>query len=115
MLIDALGGVCLNCGSTDRLEFDHVLPEDKVFDIAPNLEISLERLLPELQKCQILCRNCHANKTNIDNGHQVGGVHGLTGTYTNYGCRCDECRAVWAKSRRKYQKSLRTRQWYAKI
>ena len=105
-LIDALGGVCIDCGSSSKLEFDHVIPADKSFEIATSLERKLETILTELQKCQLLCRVCHTKKTHLDNGHGLGGEHGLPGTYSNYGCRCELCTEVWRISCIKYRKKI---------
>lgn len=119
-----LGGECVNCGATTDLEFDHVFPEDKIFNIgSSHLEYSYEHILPELQKCQLLCHYCHIKKTTTDT---VEIKHGTVGAYVNRKCRCGICRAVWYKYTRKYverynntdvetrrkQQSLRSRRYY---
>lgn len=46
------------------MEFDHL--RDKSFTIATvvyQLKISLERLKEEIAKCEIVCSNCHKNRT----------------------------------------------------
>ena len=58
-LISHLGGKCVKCESTDRLEFDHINPNDKSFNVQGSLGSSLERLLEEAKKCQLLCYGCH--------------------------------------------------------
>lgn len=95
-----LGGVCVNCGSDKQLEFDHVFPEDMLFRIGNHIDCSIEKVLPELQKCQLLCRSCHINKTIADSGDNLL-AHGTAAMYTNHGCRCEQCRAVWSKYTRK--------------
>ena len=66
-LIDKLGGQCVSCGTTDNLEFDHINPLDKSLDITHKLTLKnayqLEEVLEELNKCQLLCEQCHKNKT----------------------------------------------------
>lgn len=100
LLKSLLGGSCVSCGATSNLEFDHVIPEDKSFIIAGNsIELGLERILPELQKCQLLCRKCHREKTNSD---IAVGEHGMPSMYSNKGCRCDKCRIAWNKYTRKH-------------
>ena len=96
-----LGGACVNCQATKQLEFDHVIPEDKSFNLATScMEYSLETILPELQKCQLLCRSCHIRKTISDRGFNVE-RHGTPGMYSNRGCRCSDCRKSWAPYTRK--------------
>jgi len=48
MLYDLLGEECVRCGSTDRLQFDHVDPTTKVFNVSLNLgNVSKAVLLEE--------------------------------------------------------------------
>lgn len=53
------------CGETNllKLQFDHL--HDKEFEIglAVMQGYSLERIKPEIEKCQILCANCHSVKS----------------------------------------------------
>ncbi len=83
-----LGNKCVNCGSTENLEFDHIDPNNKE-DVLVNLAArSLEKFWQEVVKCQLLCRSCHQEKTNRDNGW---GVEHNQNRYS-HGCRCNECR-----------------------
>jgi hypothetical protein len=58
---------CSRCGINDIrvLEFDHVDPSTKSFSIARAMHdiVSWDKLIAEIQKCQILCANCHKIKT----------------------------------------------------
>lgn len=97
-----LGGVCVNCGSKKHLEFDHVIPEEKSFNLATSyMEYSIEKVLPELQKCQLLCRKCHVIKTASDNGYNLF-IHGTPAMYTNHRCRCGLCTDAWSRYAKKY-------------
>lgn len=62
--VEYKGGKCIVCGydKCDRaLDFHHLNPEEKDFTIASNnTKFRLEQLKPELDKCVLLCRNCHA-------------------------------------------------------
>lgn len=61
--INYLGGKCQICGETNIhvLCFHHIDPTTKKFNIlgCKNRRMSFEHLKPELDKCQLLCINCH--------------------------------------------------------
>ena len=69
-LIEQLGGKCVGykkvCGVTENLQFDHKDPRTKSFTIAPKLTSSIEVLYEEVDKCQLLCPDCHLEKTKED-------------------------------------------------
>lgn len=91
---------CVRCGSQKRLELDHVDPKLKV---SHNIwSWSEKRRLEEIEKCQVLCRNCHQMKTRED--MNWGQVHGTTNSYNNYGCRCVECTKAAVDKSREFRK-----------
>jgi hypothetical protein len=51
---------CL-CGESDPvcLEFHHLNPEEKDFEVTDSLNRSLDTLFREIRKCIVLCANCH--------------------------------------------------------
>jgi hypothetical protein len=56
------GCSCEICGAIENAEFydfHHRVPEDKSFDVTSNLMRKWSTLLPELDKCLMLCPNCH--------------------------------------------------------
>lgn len=61
--IDYLGGECIRCGYNEHLAaltFHHLEPNEKEFTIAYNRHsVSWDKLKEELDKCVILCSNCH--------------------------------------------------------
>lgn len=83
-------GPCALCGSSDRLEVDHVDPnsktDHKVWSWAE------PRMLAELAKCQALCHQCHLEKTIKQLSTPL--IHGLISSYMKHGCRCELCRAT---------------------
>ncbi len=55
---------CLDCGETDPvvLEFDHL--RDKVFSIGQDLSRrNWQSILSEIEKCEVVCANCHRRRT----------------------------------------------------
>lgn len=105
MALDYLGGVCVVCGADDNLQFDHIDPSTKEFSIAPGLRYSWSRVLVELDKCQLLCKEHHWEKTRKDR-RLNDGKHGIIGMYTNNKCRCTECRRAWAEYHRKKKNGI---------
>lgn len=54
---------CFNCGFCKHpaaLEFHHLDKNIKDFNIGANTHMPWELLLKEIEKCQVLCSNCHA-------------------------------------------------------
>ena len=56
---------CIGCGTYERLELDHINRQDKEFDPRPRMECKTmtERQWKEIEKCQLLCYDCHREKT----------------------------------------------------
>lgn len=101
--IEFLGGKCENCGSKDKLEFNHIDPVDKRFTIGSNLGRNKRILTAELLKCQLLCHDCHIDDTLLRQGANRA-KHGTAGKYSNGRCRCRPCKDAWAKY-------IRTKRW----
>lgn len=56
------GGKCLSCGYSKylgALEFHHLNPLEKEFALSKTRSQSWSRIKPELDKCILLCSNCH--------------------------------------------------------
>lgn len=64
--LNYLGGLCVECGSTDDLIFDHIDPETKEYAIAKIMCHRWEKVQKELDKCQLLCAVCNKTKTRQD-------------------------------------------------
>ena len=61
--LERLGGKCVVCGTTENLEFDHIDKTTKKFKITNGLSYSLEKLYEEVDKCQLLCKKHHIEKS----------------------------------------------------
>ena len=99
--INQLGGKCFKCGTTENLEFDHIDPELKDFNIAKLWSYSQEKFELELKKCQLLCNKCHKEKTK--NSFIQKREHGTWGMYRRGKCKCDICREFFNDYRRKWR------------
>lgn len=56
------GARCSICGYDKyigALEFHHVNPDEKEFSFSKMRSYNFERVKPELDKCIVVCSNCH--------------------------------------------------------
>lgn len=63
---------CELCGYNKfagALHFNHKNPEEKSFDISSNPRRKLSDTMAEIEKCNVLCANCHAEHTFKNNHH----------------------------------------------
>lgn len=62
-LIRYKGGKCEQCGYNKPYvsvyHFHHINPEEKDFTVSKHINRSLNSLKKEVDKCQLLCSNCH--------------------------------------------------------
>lgn len=99
------GKSCVQCGSTQSLEVDHIDPAQKVSHRIWTWAIP--RRDAELAKCQVLCTECHKVKTRMQ---RPVPEHGTISRYGGiHKCRCDLCRRANAdrKKANEAKKKLR--------
>jgi hypothetical protein len=62
---------CTDCGHSFPyyvMQFDHVRGE-KLFNIGANYAgVTREKLIAEIEKCDVVCANCHAIRTHVMSG-----------------------------------------------
>lgn len=96
-------GPCKVCSSYNRLEIDHVNPTSKssvlkLYRTNSFWSWAEKRLAKELEKCQVLCHKCHAEKT----WKAHAAPHGTDSRYRSTKqrrCRCDLCRMAHARAK----------------
>jgi|ERR1051326_6085747 hypothetical protein len=57
---------CMDCNNSfppECMDFDHREGTEKCFTIGSRTTLSLERLMTEIAKCDIVCSNCHRIRT----------------------------------------------------
>lgn len=92
----AENGPCKRCGTWDDLQVDHIDGSQKV---SHNVwSWSKSRREAELDKCQVLCQDCHLEKSRENDEQPPATTHGTRTMYRYHGCRCAECRA-WNAAR----------------
>lgn len=92
-------GPCIDCGSHDQPEVDHV---DRTTKVSHRVWTwSKERRDAELAKCVVRCRPCHLAKSFAVGDIQPPSPHGSKRRYDVHGCRCTDCRAGNTARRRK--------------
>ena len=63
--VEYLGGKCSRCGYSrciSALTFHHRKPSEKEFSFGEIRWKSWDDMVKELKKCDLLCRNCHAEE-----------------------------------------------------
>lgn len=66
MLYDYLANkCCTDCGISNPivLEFDHIDPTNKKHNVSSMMGYSWSKILEEINKCDIVCANCHRIRT----------------------------------------------------
>ncbi len=61
--VEYKGGACNRCGYKKcmaALEFHHVDPSQKEFELTRAMTLSWDKAKIELDKCELVCANCHA-------------------------------------------------------
>lgn len=102
--LSKLGNRCNSCGSTKDLQFDHIDRTNKSMDLSDMFSHSITSISKELDKCQLLCIECHRQKTYIDLGYKR---HGTLRSYRDKKCRCEECNGAWEDYKIKHAKRRR--------
>lgn len=105
-MLEVIGKTCVECGSGENIEIDHIDSKKKAFDISVAWAYAWEAVLEELRKCQPLCKACHIIKSINDRGQKVArGTHGTlsAGRY----CKCELCRAAKNKYMREWKRKRR--------
>ncbi len=63
--VEYLGGKCVKCGydkCVAALHFHHKDKKDKEFKISDGLIRAWNLVVKELDKCELVCANCHAEE-----------------------------------------------------
>lgn len=62
---------CFDCENNDWrvLEFDHRDRKIKEFNLANSVQYSIERIQKEIDKCDVVCANCHRIRTIKQRGY----------------------------------------------
>ena len=96
--------VCSYCQGVDSLELDHIDPATKITNSIWSW--STPRRESEISKCQVLCHECHLEKTKLwwDGMRK----HGDQSTYRR-GCRCELCKSKELSRWRAQRKKRRNR------
>lgn len=98
-------GPCINCGSTQNLEVDHVNAVQKITHRVWSW--SAERREAELNKCVVRCHDCHKKKTaeaHENPTYEIRFRHGSRSMYQKHRCRCKAC-MNWNKLRRRIERA----------
>jgi hypothetical protein len=102
--ISLLGGKCVDCGTIENLEFDHVNSAEKSFPISKKMNNgNWEVILEELKKCVLRCSTCHLQKSFEAGDIPPKATHGTYAMYSHHRCRCDDCKAAKRAMNKEYR------------
>lgn len=105
--IDYLGGECQKCGATNSLEFDHTKRDRTSYKqlVSYLLACNWDKVVQELNRCQLLCKSCHIKKSTYERHGDVSIKHSAS-SYRYGRCRCEICtyansvyKSEWCKAR----------------
>lgn len=95
------GGKCIDCGTTDSLEFDHADASSKLLDVGKLFTSYTDsKIRAELDKCVLRCTDCHIIKSRSEDWETVGHGEGISGKRN---CPCDLCRTKKSDYNRAYR------------
>lgn len=114
--IQVLGGKCIKCGTDQELQFDHINPSEKKYEINKIINRKENFVLLELAKCQLLCKACHLEKTVSE---KITSKHGSMRTWMHKKCQCNTCNTAKQKyyivrNERRRKQSASSRGSYSK-
>lgn len=79
---------CVHCGAVEGLQFDHIDPSKKSFNVNYMKSLKNPEYRAELDKCQLLCRDCHERKTVRERPEFT---HGTIYGFMRAKCDCELC------------------------
>jgi 5-methylcytosine-specific restriction endonuclease McrA len=96
-IIEQLGGKCIKCGSTTKLELDHKDCKTKSINMSSCLLHGDLVVADEVDKLQLLCYKCHDAKTITDLRQRATKGTNVHGTLSSVRyCKCNVCRLTKA-------------------
>jgi len=65
---------CKDCGGKYHpvmMEFDHRSPTEKTWPVSALMSSSCNRIMKEIEKCDLICSNCHQYRTYARGQHRL--------------------------------------------
>jgi uncharacterized protein YktB (UPF0637 family) len=81
---------CIKCGEKDiyKLTFHHRNPNDKIHSVASHSFTTVSAVMKEINKCDVLCYDCHDKEHNIVSKETNNLIHFIVKTIINDNCKC---------------------------
>lgn len=106
-IIDRLGGKCSRCGSTDGpLHLDHIDKKKKTMRAADMHSVNDKKFEEEIKNLQILCQDCHHDKSREAWDYSDRTPRATHGTYwmaRRYKCKCPKCQKAYKKKLKEWR------------
>ena len=106
-VIDRLGGRCTRCGSKDgNFHLDHKDKSKKTMRASDLHSVNDKRFKSEIKNLQILCEDCHREKTKEAWDYSTPKPsHGTYWFFRKYRCRCPACTKAYQAKQKEWRKT----------
>jgi hypothetical protein len=76
---------CVNCGATTNLQWDHIDPSTKLFDVMTGCTrlYRRARIMAEIAKCQVLCGTCNTVRRSKHPQALIDAIRAATGSQSS--------------------------------
>lgn len=102
--IKELGGKCSRCGSKKNLHIDHKNRKNKEIRMSDIHSVSDSKVKKELKKVQLLCSDCHKEKSRESWDFSTPKPrHGTYWMYRRHNCRCARCMKAYKEKMKEYR------------
>lgn len=102
---DRLGRKCAMCGDeVGPFHLDHINKKKKTMRASDLHSVNDQRFEKEMKNLQLLCENCHKDKTK--EAWDFGAPkpkHSTYWMYRNYGCRCPGCVKAYKEKQKEWR------------
>jgi hypothetical protein len=106
-VIDRLGGRCVRCGDTKGpFHLDHKNASKKTMRASDLHSVNDKRFESELKNLQLLCEDCHKEKTKETWDYSTPKPsHGTYWFFRKYRCRCPACTKAYKAKQKEWRKT----------
>lgn len=108
-IIDRLGGKCARCQSNKGpWHLDHKDKRKKTMRASDLHSVNDQRFQQEIKNLQLLCEECHRDKTKESWDYSTPKPrHGTYWYFRRYGCRCQRCSKAYKDKQKEWREKAK--------